>query len=189
LSAAKDLRLDYASHVYPAQGDTRSRTAELTGGAAVSRESAYVGGSRLREHHDLYTSRELLGTAGTDAERWQRLADQMNQSRAQVPAIDYHEQPGRHIATHVPGLEHVSSPGRLVEVERELMRATALHDELRATYPFELKREMDQVKGEWKRTRSSYEHAESSIAQAERDLEQLKPWQREQQTRDAPAAC
>ncbi len=74
LDRCEALRLDYASHVYPAQGDTRSRTAELTGGPAVSRESAYVGGTRQRERHDLYTSREALGTDGTDLDRWNRLA-------------------------------------------------------------------------------------------------------------------
>lgn len=87
------LRLNYASHVYPAQGDTRSRTAELTGGPATGKEAAYVGGSRLRDRHDLYTSRQALGVEGTDHDRWQRLAEQMDTSRRELPSVHYSEQP------------------------------------------------------------------------------------------------
>lgn len=180
LNRCAALRLDYASHVYPAQGDTRTRTAELTGGPGVSRESAYVGGSRLREHHDLYTSREVLGTDGTDNERWQCLADQMNHSRTQTPSIAYTEQPGRHIASHMPDPATELAPGRLADTERDLARATTLRDELRRTFPFELEREMKQVKSEYKQTRSSFEHAERSVAQAETELASVKAWQRDQ---------
>lgn len=188
LERCRSLRLDYASHVYPAQGDTRSRTAELTGGLGVSRESAYVGGSRLRERHDLYTSREALGIDGTDAERWQRLADQINESRTQLPSIAYTEQPDRDIATRipqpvperVPERDNAAAPARLADVERELAHATASYEQLRKTFPSEIKREMDKVKREYEQERRWFEQSERNVAETQRKLEQLKPWQRDQ---------
>lgn len=184
LDRCHGLRLDYASHVYPAQGDTRTRTAELTGGPTLSRESAYVGGTRLRERHDLYTSREALGATGTDDERWQRLAEQMNESRAQLPSLDYREQPDRALAAEIPATPRDRSATQLVELEHELVQAAASRDQLRATYPAQLEREMAQVRGEHERLRDSLRWAEERIADAERDLERARPWQREQ-LRDA----
>ncbi len=185
LNKCEALRLDYASHVYPAQGDTRSRTAELTGGPHTNREAAYVGGSRLRDRHDLYTSRQALGIDGTDHDRWQRLADQMNQSRAQVPSVAYREQPGRAIAADIPAvIDREGTEVRLAQVEREVARAVALRDELATSYPHQLAREIAQVRGDYKRARAEFEGAEQRIAYAQRDLERAKPWQREQ-LRDA----
>jgi conjugative relaxase-like TrwC/TraI family protein len=184
LDRCQGLRLDYASHVYPAQGDTRMRTAELTGGPTLSRESAYVGGTRLRERHDLYTSREALGSDGTDGERWQRLAEQMNESRTQRPSLDYREQPGRSIAVEVPAPQHDASGARLVELERELAHAAALRDELRRSFPARLENELAQVRGDYKRARDAFDGAEQRIAMAQRDLDGARAWQREQ-LRDA----
>jgi hypothetical protein len=172
------LRLDYASHVYPAQGDTRARTAELTGGPAVGRESAYVGASRLRERHDLYTSREALGTNGTDHDRWQRLAERMDRSRAEPPSIAYAEQPARRIATSVPDAEH-DVARRWQQLERDLARAQQLHDELERSFPYRLRGEIRETKHEWTKTRDSIDWADRRIAEAERDVAKLRPWQRD----------
>lgn len=179
LDKCEALRLDYASHVYPAQGDTRSRTAELTGGSHTSKEAAYVGGSRLRDRHDLYTSRQALGIEGADHDRWQRLADQMDTSRREQPSVNYREQPERQIATELPEPVRGLARETLTEVERELAAATAARDELRRTYPGELEREIDKVTREWRQTRDWHRDAERSTAQAERDADQVKPWQRD----------
>jgi hypothetical protein len=179
LARCAALRLDYASHVYPAQGDTRTRTAELTGGPSLSRESAYVGGSRLRERHDLYTSREQLGTDGGDHDRWKRLALQMNDSRAQLPSIAYTEQPDRQIAAQVPTRTDNTIEQRLHDLEQQLAQATKQHGELRRTYPQQLRNEIQDVKSDWHKTRDAYERAEKRVAVAERDIEQAKAWQRD----------
>jgi hypothetical protein len=174
------LRLDYASHVYPAQGDTRSRTAELTGGASVSRESAYVGGSRLRERHDLYTSREALGTDGADMERWQRLADQMDHSRAQLPSITYREARDRKIA--VEPVPPVLDPerARLAALDRELDVAREHAMWLRQSYPHDTKREIDRLAKRHNGAMAELQSVERMLADERRCLDQLRPWQREQ---------
>jgi hypothetical protein len=146
----------------------------------LSRESAYVGGSRLRERHDLYTSAEALGTDGTDQDRWNRLAKQMNESRAQLPSLAYTEEPDRQIAAQVPTRTDNEIEQRLQGLEQQLDHATRQRNELDRTYPRKLEREIDKVKGDWRNMRDSIEWADKRIATAEREIEQAKPWQREQ---------
>ncbi|MCW2922390.1 MAG: TrwC relaxase [Thermoleophilia bacterium] len=83
------LRLEYASHVMPAQGESITRTYELSGSWATSREAAYVGASRHRESHKMYVSREALGVDGDDVQRLERLADRMNRSAAPSATLTF----------------------------------------------------------------------------------------------------
>lgn len=180
LDRCEALRLDYASHVYPAQGDTRSRTAELTGGPAVSRESAYVGGTRQRERHDLYTSREALGTDGTDLDRWNRLAEQINQSRAQTPSIDYREDRYRTLTVDVPHPALDPERARLEAIDRDLGAATERRLQLQQQFPHRAEREMQRFATGHKDALSNVRWADERLAAEQRNLEQLRPWQREQ---------
>jgi ATP-dependent exoDNAse (exonuclease V) alpha subunit len=82
-----DISLAYAVHVYKAQGLTAETTGVLTGGWQTDKEHAYVAVSRARERTDIYVSREDLGETGMDPETIERLADRMQQSRAQEATI------------------------------------------------------------------------------------------------------
>lgn len=73
------LRLMYASHVMPSQGETIQRTAELSGHWSTNKEASYVGASRHRRHHEMYVSRQALGLEGSDHDRLERLAERMNE--------------------------------------------------------------------------------------------------------------
>jgi len=80
------LRLGYASHVYRAQGATVDRAVVVTGGWETSRENAYVEASRARAGVEWHVARDDLD-GDHDAERVERLAQQMRSSRAQEPSI------------------------------------------------------------------------------------------------------
>jgi hypothetical protein len=174
------LRLDYASHVYPSQGDTRSRTAELTGGPSVNRENAYVGGSRQRDRHDLYTSREALGTDGDDAARWNRLADQMNESRAQTPSIAYHEENYRRIAVQPPHPVLDREVAQLDRIEHDLRAAKAHHEQLHRQFPSHEQHTLTRFETSRDDVLESAKRADQHVQRYERKLAELRPWQREQ---------
>jgi conjugative relaxase-like TrwC/TraI family protein len=174
------LRLDYASHVYPSQGDTRSRTAELTGGPSVNRENAYVGGSRQRDRHDLYTSREALGTDGDDTTRWNRLADQMNESRAQTPSIAYHEENYRRIAVQPPHPVLDREVAQLDRIEHDLRAAKAHHEQLHRQFPSHEQHTLTRFETSRDDVLESAKRADQHVQRYERKLAELRPWQREQ---------
>jgi hypothetical protein len=81
------LRLAYAQHVYKAQGVTADRGLVLTGGWQTDRESSYVALSRAREQTDIYAAREDLGHQGIDSDAIERLAERMDESRAQQASV------------------------------------------------------------------------------------------------------
>jgi hypothetical protein len=81
------LRLAYAQHVYKAQGLTADRGLVLTGGWQTDRESSYVALSRAREQTDIYAAREDLGHQGIDSDAIERLAERMDESRAQQASV------------------------------------------------------------------------------------------------------
>jgi hypothetical protein len=174
------LRLDYASHVYPAQGDTRSRTAELTGGPSVNRENAYVGGSRQRDRHDLYTSREALGTDGDDAARWNRLAEQMNESRAQTPSVAYHEEKYRRIAVEPPYPVLEREVAQLDRIEHDLQAAKQHHEQLQRQFPSHEQHTLTRFEASRDDMLESAKRADQQVQRYERALEDLRPWQRDQ---------
>jgi conjugative relaxase-like TrwC/TraI family protein len=87
----ESLRLAYAQHVYRQQGATVDRAVVLTGGWQTSRESAYVQATRARHGTDWYIARDQLGIEGQDAERVERLARRMTNSRLQTPSVVYDE--------------------------------------------------------------------------------------------------
>jgi uncharacterized coiled-coil DUF342 family protein len=173
------LRLDYASHVYPAQGDTRSRTAELTGGPSVNRENAYVGGSRQRDRHDLYTSREALGTDGDDAARWNRLADQMNESRAQTPSIAYHEEKFRRISIEPPHPVLDREVAQLDRIEHDLQAAKQHHEQLQREFSSHEQHTLTRFETSRDDVLESAKRADQQVQRYERALEELRPWQRD----------
>ena len=107
----------------------------------MNRENAYVGGTRLRDRHDLYTSREALGTDGTDPERWQRLAEQMNESRAQTPSVAYQDS-ARTIATTIPPTQLNSQHAALASIDTQLQHATQHAEALHRTYPTGVERDI-----------------------------------------------
>jgi conjugative relaxase-like TrwC/TraI family protein len=81
------LRLAYAQHVYRQQGATVERSVVLTGGWQTSKETAYVEATRARHGTDWFIARDDLGNEGQDPTRVTRLAQQMCNSRVQVPSL------------------------------------------------------------------------------------------------------
>jgi hypothetical protein len=103
------LRLGYAQHIHRAQGQTVARTLVLTGGWQTAKEPAYVEASRAREGTDWFIAREDLGTEGHDAQRIERLARSMRESRAQTPSLSYAELPDPDFG---PSFERPMDPNR-----------------------------------------------------------------------------
>jgi conjugative relaxase-like TrwC/TraI family protein len=82
-----ELRLDYAQHLYKAQGRTVDRSLVLTGGWQTDREHAYVALTRAQERTDIYVSREDLGEQGMDAGANERLGEAIAESHAQEASV------------------------------------------------------------------------------------------------------
>jgi conjugative relaxase-like TrwC/TraI family protein len=83
----KDLRLGYAQHVYKAQGLTANNGLALIGGWQTDRESAYVALTRAREQTNIYVSKDNLGAQGMNPKAIERLAERIEQSKAQEASI------------------------------------------------------------------------------------------------------
>jgi conjugative relaxase-like TrwC/TraI family protein len=83
----KDLRLGYAQQVYKAQGLTANNALTLIGGWQTDRERAYVALTRAREQTNIYASRENLGSQGMSPDAIERLAEKIEQSKAQEASI------------------------------------------------------------------------------------------------------
>src|ERR1019366_8373089 len=86
-SKFSDLSLAYAVHVHKAQGLTAETSGILTGAWQTDKEHAYVAVSRAREQTQIYVAREDLGEQGLDTGAIERLAERMQQSRAQETSI------------------------------------------------------------------------------------------------------
>jgi conjugative relaxase-like TrwC/TraI family protein len=82
------LRLAYAMHPNPAQGATVDRTAAL-GHPIADRNATYVADTRARYGHTIHLAREDLGTDGTDADRLDRYAQSISDSRSRAASIRY----------------------------------------------------------------------------------------------------
>jgi conjugative relaxase-like TrwC/TraI family protein len=82
-----DISLAYAVHVYKGQGLTAETSGILTGGWQTDKEHTYVAVSRAREQTQIYVSREDLGETGLDTGAIERLAERMQQSRAQQASV------------------------------------------------------------------------------------------------------
>jgi len=82
-----DLSLAYAVHVHKGQGLTTETSGILTGAWQTDRERTYVAVSRAREQTQIYLAREDLGQQGLDTDAIERLAERMQQSRAQEATI------------------------------------------------------------------------------------------------------
>ncbi|HEY5045208.1 MAG TPA: MobF family relaxase [Solirubrobacteraceae bacterium] len=82
-----DLSLAYAVHVHKGQGLTTETSGILTGAWQTDREHTYVAISRAREQTQIYLAREDLGEQGLDTDAIERLAERMQQSRAQEASI------------------------------------------------------------------------------------------------------
>ena len=76
----------------------------LTGGWQTDREHAYVAVSRAREQTQIYVSREDLGEQGIDTGAIERLAERMQQSRAQEATIT------KQVADQAPGARTRARP-------------------------------------------------------------------------------
>ncbi|MGA9284088.1 MAG: MobF family relaxase [Solirubrobacteraceae bacterium] len=83
----KDLRLGYAQHIYKAQGLTANNGLALIGGWQTDRERAYVALTRAKEQTNIYVSKDNLGTQGINPEAIERLAEKIEQSKAQEASI------------------------------------------------------------------------------------------------------
>lgn len=79
-----DLRLAYAQHPFPAQGQTTD-TAHLLITDHSTREGAYVGLTRARQRTDIYSTEPAERDTGTD--RLPALAAQMSRSEPEIPSI------------------------------------------------------------------------------------------------------
>jgi conjugative relaxase-like TrwC/TraI family protein len=86
-SEFSDLSLGYAVHVHKAQGLTAESSGILMGAWQTDKENAYVAVSRAREQTQIHVSREDLGEQGMDTGAIERLAERMQQSRAQEATI------------------------------------------------------------------------------------------------------
>ena len=82
-----DIKLGYAQHVYKAQGLTANNALALIGGWQTDRERAYVALTRAREQTHIYTSKENLGTQNINTETIDKLAEKIEQSKAQQASI------------------------------------------------------------------------------------------------------
>ncbi len=83
----KDIKLGYAQHVYKAQGLTANNALTLIGGWQTDKERAYVALTRAREQTHIYVSKQDLGTQGMNPEAIERLAEKIEQSKAQQASI------------------------------------------------------------------------------------------------------
>jgi ATP-dependent exoDNAse (exonuclease V) alpha subunit len=83
------LRLNYAQHVYSAQGRTVDRAYMVTGSWQAGRETSYVAMSRTREATHVFTDYSSLRMETHDREKAvQELASRASQSQAKVSALD-----------------------------------------------------------------------------------------------------
>ena len=82
-----DIKLGYAQHVYKAQGLTANNALTLIGGWHTDKERAYVALTRAREQTNIYVSKQDLGTQGMNPEAIERLAEKIEQSKAQEASI------------------------------------------------------------------------------------------------------
>jgi conjugative relaxase-like TrwC/TraI family protein len=111
-----DLKLGYAQHVYKAQGLTANRALALIGGWQTDRERAYVALTRAREQTNIYVSKQDLGTQGMNQEAIERLAEKIEQSKAQEASITREAISTDRIAsqdlgqTNEPNPENTASP-------------------------------------------------------------------------------
>jgi ATP-dependent exoDNAse (exonuclease V) alpha subunit len=81
-------------HPNPAQGATVDRTAALSHPIA-DRNATYVADTRARYGHTIHLAREDLGTDGTDADRLERYAATISESRARSASIRLALRPDR----------------------------------------------------------------------------------------------
>lgn len=91
------LRLAYASHTYPIQGATVTRSADLAGHWSQGKEGTYVANTRATESHSTHAARENLGTDGTDEDRKERLAKVAEASLARRASLRYEWEQGARI--------------------------------------------------------------------------------------------
>ncbi|WP_160165483.1 MobF family relaxase [Conexibacter woesei] len=91
------LRLAYASHTYPIQGATVTRSADLAGHWSQGKEGTYVANTRATEGHSTFAAREDLGTDGTDEDRKERLAKVAEASSARKASLRYEWERGARI--------------------------------------------------------------------------------------------
>jgi conjugative relaxase-like TrwC/TraI family protein len=114
-SKFSDLSLAYAVHVHKAQGLTAETSGILTGAWQTDKEHAYVAVSRAREQTQIYVAREDLGEQGLDTGAIERLAERMQQSRAQEASI------AKDIATQTPEpqAEREQTADRSMETARQ----------------------------------------------------------------------
>jgi conjugative relaxase-like TrwC/TraI family protein len=82
-----DLRLAYAQHVYKGLGLTANNALALIGGWQTDKEHAYVALTRAREQTNIYVSKDNLGTQGMNPDAIERLAERIEQSKAQEASI------------------------------------------------------------------------------------------------------
>jgi conjugative relaxase-like TrwC/TraI family protein len=93
------LRLAYAMHPNPAQGATLARTAAL-GHPVADRNASYVADTRARYGHTIHLSREDLGVNGTDADRLDRHAAAISESRSRSASVAYRPDPARRLSSY-----------------------------------------------------------------------------------------
>jgi len=83
------LRLNYAQHVYSAQGRTVDRAYIVTGSWQAGRETTYVAASRTREASYVFTDYSSLRMETHDRDQaLQELAARASESQAKVSALD-----------------------------------------------------------------------------------------------------
>ena len=113
------LDLNYAAHVYKAQGATVDRTYVIAGGWQTHRESLYVACSRSRLGSHLFIDRESLGS-DTDADALTAMAARGALSRGKVAATSLHSPAVARRArlaaaeAQAPGADQPKAPGRAV---------------------------------------------------------------------------
>ena len=127
-SEYSELSLSYAVHLNKGQGITAEKSGILIGGWQTDKEHAYVSVSRTREQTQIYVSRDDLGEIGMDTGALERLAERMQQSRAQEASItrkladptQERRQTAEPTVDHEPEL--TTEPQHTVQREPELAR-------------------------------------------------------------------
>jgi conjugative relaxase-like TrwC/TraI family protein len=126
------VRLDYVSHPFPAQGRTTDTT-HLIAGPLSTAEGSYVGVTRAREQTHIYAATEALGSEAGRDQLAGVLAEQLGRSEPEIPSI-------RIPLAHEQRVEREHAQQTLDEAEPTVAQAKAERDRLReihSTYPRE----------------------------------------------------
>jgi conjugative relaxase-like TrwC/TraI family protein len=96
------LRLAYAHHSFPIQGETVLGSASLDGHWSEGKESAYPAHTRARERHSVHVSREDLGVLRTGEDPYEAFAKRLARSIRRGASIRHEIDPDTSVVQRAP---------------------------------------------------------------------------------------